>query len=87
MRTGIVEAVEAGLQHHRRGREAEHGERIDQHRQHGELHLARLDLLAEIFRRAADHQAGDEDRDHREDEQAVEARADAARARCCPAAC
>ena len=63
------------------GGEAEDRERQDQHRQHRELHLARLDLLAEIFRRAADHQAGDEDGEDREDEHAVEARADAARQR------
>ena len=38
----------------------------------------RLDLLAEIFRRAADHQPGDEDRDDDEQQHAVEAGADAA---------
>jgi hypothetical protein len=46
--------------------------------EHGHLHLARLDLLAEIFRRAADHQAGDEDREDDEQQHAVEAGADAA---------
>ena len=46
--------------------------------QHRHLDLARLDLLADIFRRAADHQAGDEDRQHHEQQHAVEAGADAA---------
>ena len=49
-----------------------------QEREHGHLDLARLDLLAEIFRSAPDHQSGDEDGDHREEQHAVEARADAA---------
>ena len=60
------------------GGEAEHGERQRQDREHGELHLARLDLLADVFGRAADHQPGDEDRDEHEDQHAVEAGADAA---------
>jgi len=37
-----------------------------------------LDLLADIFRRAADHQAGDEDRQDNEQQHAVHAGADAA---------
>ena len=53
-------------------------ERQDEDREHRELHLVRLDLLAEVLGRAADHQAGDEDREDDEDEHAVEARADAA---------
>ena len=39
----------------------------------------RADPLAEVLGRAADHQAGDEDREDREDEDPVEAGADAAR--------
>ncbi len=42
------------------------------------LHLERLDLLAEVFGRAPDHQAGDEDGQDHEDQDPVEARADAA---------
>ena len=38
-----------------------------------------LDLLAQVFRRAADHQPGDEDREDGEDEQAIEAGADTAK--------
>jgi hypothetical protein len=42
------------------------------------LTLARLDLLADVLRRASDHQAGHEDGEDDEDQHAVEARADAA---------
>ncbi len=57
---------------------AEDGERQDEHRQHGELHLARFDLLAEELRCAAHHQAGDEHRQDAEHQHAVEPRADTA---------
>ena len=50
----------------------------DEHVEHRHLDLARLDLLAEVFRRAADHQAGDEHREHDHHEHAVEPGADAA---------
>ena len=43
--------------------------------EHDELHLRRLDLLAEVLRCAADHEAGDEHREEREDQHAVDARA------------
>ena len=79
VRAAVVHAVERGLQQHRGAGEAEHDQRIDEHREHRELHLARFDLLAEIFGRAADHQPRDEHRDDRENQEAVEARADAAR--------
>ena len=78
VRTGIAEAVERGFEQYRRRREAEHGQRIDQHREHGEFHLARLDLLAEIFRRAPDHQPRDEHRDDHDYEKTIKTRADAA---------
>ena len=48
--------------------------------EHDELHLGALDLLAEVLRRASDHEAGDEHREEGEHEHAVQARADAARA-------
>jgi hypothetical protein len=38
----------------------------------------RLDLLAQVFRRTPDHQAGDEYRQHGEDQHAVEAGTDTA---------
>ena len=56
----------------------EHHERRQQDRDRGHLHLERLDLLAEILGRAADHEPGDEHRDDREHDHAVEPRADAA---------
>ena len=79
VRPALFRLSSAGLEQHGGADEAEHDQRIDQHRQHRELHLARLDLLAEIFRRAADHQTRDEHSDDRENEKAVEPRADAAR--------
>ena len=59
-------------------RAAEDHQRQDRDGEHRQLHLAALDLLADIFGRAPDHQPGDEDRDDREQQEAVEARADAA---------
>ena len=56
----------------------EHQDRRRQDRDRDHLHVVALDLLAEILRRAADHQPGDEDGEDGEDEHAVEARADAA---------
>src|ERR1019366_4210495 len=53
-------------------------QRQHQDREHRHLDFARLDLLADIFRRAADHQASDEDRQHDEQQHAVKAGADAA---------
>ena len=52
----------------------------DEDVEHDELHLGGLDLLAEVLRRAPDHEAGDEHREQGEDQHAVEAGADAARA-------
>ena len=83
----LAEAVRAGVGDaclcRRRSRHAiavptstsDGGIRIDERRH---LHLVGLDLLAEVLGRAADHQPGDEHRDDREHEHAVEARADAA---------
>ena len=51
---------------------------MTQDRDRDHLHLVGLDLLAEVLGRAADHQAGDEDGEDREDQHAVQARADAA---------
>ena len=49
-------------------------QRKDQDDEHRHLHVVGLDLLAEVLRRAADHQAGDEHRQDDEDEDAVHAR-------------
>ena len=56
----------------------EDDEREDEHVEHGHLHVVGFDLLAQVFGRAADHEAGDEDRQDHEDQHAVEAGADAA---------
>ena len=75
----VIEQPLEPLRHDRgeRGKTKDH-QRQDRDRQHGELYFAALDLLPEIFGRPSDHQAGDEDRDDREQQEAVEARADAA---------
>ena len=78
VRAGVGDRGDRVRQHDGDGGEAEHGERQRQDREHGHLDLARLDLLADVFRRAPDHQPGDEDRDEHEDQHAVEAGADAA---------
>ena len=51
---------------------------MDQQGQHGQLHLAGFDLLAQVLRRAADHQAGEEDADDQVDQQVDQADAHAA---------
>ena len=56
----------------------QHDHRHDQDQQGGHLHFKGLDLLAEIFGRAADHQPGDEHGDDGEGQHAVEPAADAA---------
>ena len=56
----------------------QHDQRHGQDVERDQLDLAGGDLLAEVLRRAADHQAGDEDRHDRQHEHAVEAGADAA---------
>ena len=48
------------------------------HRQHRHLDFLLFDLLAEIFRRAAHHQAGDEHRQDAVEQNAVQAGAHAA---------
>ena len=50
-------------------RQHEHRQRKDEHGQHRHLDFVGLDLLAEIFRRAPDHQPGDEDGEN--DEQSM----------------
>ena len=62
----------------RPGGEARISNGENEQRQHRHLHVVGLDFLAEIFRRAADHQPGDEDREHDKDQHAVKSGADAA---------
>ena len=64
-----------------RGREAggdEDRQRREEQAEHDELDLARLDLLAQVLRRAADHQPADEDRQQDVEQHRVQAGADAA---------
>ena len=65
------------IDHRDRG-PAEIHQRQDQDGEHRHLDFLGLDFLADVFRRAADHQAGDEDREDDEQQHAVEAGADAA---------
>ena len=82
----LREAMRPGIGD-RRHREWQHGgdrgqakihQRQDQDGEHGHLDLLRLDLLADIFGRAADHQTGDEHGEDDEEQHAVDAGADAA---------
>src|SRR3984957_838906 len=78
VRSGIGHRRHRRRQHHRDSGPAQIHQRQHQNGEHRHLDLARLDLLADIFRGAADHQAGDEDRQHDEQQHAVKAGADAA---------
>ena len=62
----------------RNGSPAQIHQRQHQNGEHRHLDLARLDLLADVFRRAAHHETRDKDRDDDKDEHAVETGADAA---------
>ena len=82
----LGEAVRPGVQDRGLGvveerrttrREGEDQRRDDQEVEDDELHLRRLDLLAEVLGRSPDHEPGDEDREQREDQHPVEAGADA----------
>ena len=58
------------------GGKAQNHQGRDQQRQHRHHDLLAFDLLAQVLRRPAHHQPGDEDRDNGEVEHAVESRAD-----------
>jgi hypothetical protein len=74
----LADAGAACVQHYRQRGADQHRQRRHQDGDGGHLDLEGLDLLAQVFRRAADHQAGDEDADQGEHDHAVEAGADAA---------
>ena len=78
VRAGILDAGQAEGQHHGYRGEGEHRQRQDQNGEHRHFDLLRLDLLAQVFRRATHHQAGHEHGDDDHEKHAVEARADAA---------
>src|SRR6478609_10648516 len=76
--TGVQRPREARRRHHRDRGERERHEERDEHRDHDDLDLARGDLLAEVLRRASDHQTADEYGDHDVEDHSVEPAADAA---------
>ena len=75
MRSGIAPRPTAPAERHGDRDTAQDEGRRDQQRQHRHLHLVGLDLLAEIFRRASDHEAGHEHGDDDEQQHAEQARA------------
>ena len=79
MRAGVERAGDPFRQDAGERGEAEDAGAEDEGDEHRHLDLEGLDLLAEVLRRPADHQAGDEHRqDGADDEHAVHARTDAA---------
>src|SRR5690349_8616199 len=78
MRTWVGDSGKPRLYYDRNSSRQENYRRKDQDEEHGELHLAALDLLAEVLRRSPHHQARDKHRQHRHHEHSVKARADAA---------
>ena len=78
MRAAIVELVGKTGHHAGDGRAHQNGKRSCQAQDNRPAHLARLDLLAQELRRAADHKAGDKHREDGEADHAVQATAHAA---------
>ena len=78
MRAGVGDAGAADVERDGDGGADENQRRRDQDDEGTHLHFKGLDLLAQVFRRAADHQPGDEDGDDGKDQHPVEAGADAA---------
>src|SRR5215207_4287259 len=78
VRAGVEDRCLRRVHHDRNAGEDEHHDRHRQDVDRDQLHLRRLDLLAQILGRSADHQPGDEHRQDGEDQHAVEARTDTA---------
>ena len=78
VRAVVVQAGLAPVAHRRPGRETENDEGENDERQQRHFHVVGLDFFAEIFRRAPDHQPGDEHGEDDENQHAVKSRADAA---------
>src|SRR3984957_2419732 len=78
MRPGIVHRRDRRRQHHADRGPAEIHQGQHQNGEHRHLDFACLDLLADIFGRASDHEAGDENREHDKQQHAVKTGADAA---------
>src|SRR5580658_8442476 len=77
VRAGVGHRAGAGRDDHGQRGKAKHGQRQDQDAEHGHLDLLRFQFLAQIFRRAADHQSGDEHGDDHEQQHSIKAGADA----------
>ena len=58
---GVARRLRPPIQGGEQGGRPQDDDRVDEQGDHGQLHLAGLDLAAEVFRRAADHQAAEED--------------------------
>ena len=78
VRAGVEHAGPFTGQRHRQRRAGQHQRRRGQQVQRGELQLPSAEFLAQVLRRSPDHQPGDEHRDHRQDQHAVQARSGAA---------
>ncbi len=78
MRPGIGHRGASRFRRNGQRRAAEHHERRHEYHDCRHLHFERLDFLTEVFRRATDHEPGDEHRNQRKDQQSIEPAADAA---------
>ena len=78
MRPGVQRRVLAGRHHRGQGSKAQRRHAEVQHGERSELHLAALDLLAQVLGGAAHHEAGDEHGEDGVHEQAHDADPDAA---------
>ena len=79
MRTTVAQASECDWIKHRNGGEDQDDQGKNQNKKHRQLHVIAFDLLAQILRSSADHQAGNEDREHDEDQHPVKPRAHTAK--------
>ncbi|CCK17798.1 Trichohyalin [Cronobacter universalis NCTC 9529] len=78
MNAGVEDARPTRVGHHRQRRAEQHQRRGDQNRQRGHFHFTHVDFLAEVFRRAANHQARDKHAQQHEQQHPVQSGADAA---------
>src|SRR5438876_2362163 len=78
VRAGIAQGGGAVGHDQRPGRQGEDEQGEDEDVEHRQLHLARLDLLAQVLGGASDHQAGNEDGENHEDQHPVHSGADPA---------
>ena len=69
VRAGIARRLHAPIRGGKQAGRPQDHDRVHEQRDHRQLHLARADLLAQIFGRAPDHLPGDEDADDEEQQQ------------------